>query len=201
MKVAVYTGSFNPLHKGHVAVVRHMLEKGGADCVYLVVSPQNPFKDPSLQDNFAQRLQAAKDTIRRLGLEEKVKVDDIEFGMPRPSYTIDTLDALRGREPGNKFSLIIGADNLPDILKWREGERILTDYGIAVYPRKGYNMVHDCATLKLQHKNACRLFDDGEKFRPYRIKLLRDAPLVNISSTQIREKMARGEKIPDILEK
>lgn len=175
-----------------------MLDHGGFDMVYLIVSPRNPFKDQSLECSDRERYDAAVQTIERLGLSDRIKVDDIELSMPRPSYTINTLDALREREKDNRFTLVIGADNLPDMLKWREGERILTDYGIVVYPREGYNMVHDCATLKLQYKNSVRVFSPGAKAKPLHIKLLREAAQVNISSTEIRGMIARGETPPEV---
>lgn len=201
MKIAVYSGSFNPMHIGHIAVVRYLLDHGGFDMVYLIVSPQNPFKDGSIRDNARERYLGAAEAIRRQGLENRVKVDDIEFGRPAPSYTINTLDALKEREPRNRFTLVIGGDNIGAMLKWKEGERLLCDYGIVVYPREGYNMVREARILKQQHRNAEILFGDAQghpwgsaefKHRPYRIKLLKDAPLVTISSTQIREMIRQG---------
>jgi len=166
--------------------------------VYLIVSPHNPFKDPSLYDSGEERIETAREIIERHGLTQKVKVDDIEFSMPVPSYTIRTLDALKTREPGNRFSLVIGGDNLSQMLEWKEGERILTEYGIVVYPRSGFNMVHDCAVLKQKHRNAEKIFGSAIH-KPYHIKLLKDAPLVNISSSEIREITAKGENADDYL--
>ena len=201
MKIAVYSGSFNPFHKGHLTIVSYMLEHCGFDKVYLVVSPQNPFKDSSIADSGEARLDAVRQAVVRHGLSSRVLVDDIEFGMPLPSYTVRTLDALQAREPDNRFTLIVGGDNLHSMLEWHEGERIMTQYGIVVYPREGSNIIRDCRILKQKYVNAERLFSDSSSFRhkPLHIKLLRDAPPVNISSSQIREMIAIGEDVSHLL--
>lgn len=199
MKIAVYPGSFNPMHIGHIAVIGYLLGHSGFDKVYLVVSPHNPFKDRAIKDNADMRLQAARQAIERHGLGDRVLVDDIEFGRPSPSYTIDTLDALKRREPGNSFTLVIGGDNVEGMPRWKEGERLLTEYGVAVYPREGHDMVREANKLKLQHKNAEKLFSPGCKHRPYRIRLLREAPFITVSSTRIREMLSRGEDVTALL--
>ena len=124
MKTAVYSGSFNPLHIGHLAIIRHLTEEAGFDSVYLIVSPKNPLKDGISADSGEERYKAAKDAVNRhFGLNSsKVKVDDIELNMPEPHYTIRTLDALREREPENSFTLTIGADNLAGFRRWRDLE-------------------------------------------------------------------------------
>lgn len=192
MKIAVYSGSFNPLHIGHLTVVRYLLERGGFDRVYLIVSPRNPLKNPSLADSGPERLSAARAAIERNGLSDRVLVDDIEFHMAVPSYTVRTLDALQEREPANRFTLVIGGDNLPEMLSWKEGKRIMEQYGVVVYPRSGYNMVRDCRILRTKHRNEEALFGE-EKHKPLHIKLLKDAPLVDISSSQLRRMAANGE--------
>lgn len=117
--------------------------------------------------------------------EAKVKVDDIELNMPEPHYTIRTLDALKEREPDNRFTLVMGADNLADIRRWRDYTRILKEFGVAVFPREG----HDLTEIK----------QDLLKEDPaYMIQIL-DAEMVDISSTQIREAIARGEDISHCL--
>lgn len=194
MKIAVYSGSFNPFHIGHLSVVHYLLEHADFDRVYLVVSPRNPFKDASLADSGEERLKTVKSAIERNGLSDWVMVDDIEFHMPLPSYTIRTLDALQEREPSNRFTLVIGGDNLSQMLSWKEGGRILWQYGVAVYPRSGFNMVRDCRILRTKHRNEEALFG-VEKHKALRIKLLKDAPLVNISSSQLRQMAADGEDV------
>jgi nicotinate-nucleotide adenylyltransferase len=113
-------------------------------------------------------------------------VDDIEIRMPAPQYTINTLSALRQREPGNEFTLIIGADNLQNIRRWREYKRILSEYGIAVYPREGFD---------IEEMRKALMAEDGS----YKIKLLLDAPLVDISSSDIREGFAEGKDMSEWL--
>ncbi|MCD8313833.1 MAG: nicotinate (nicotinamide) nucleotide adenylyltransferase [Bacteroidales bacterium] len=184
MKIAVYTGSFNPLHVGHLAVMRFLTETMDFDMVYLIVSPRNPFKREGLEASGRARYEAALEAVARHP-ELRVRVDDIELGMPAPQYTIRTLDALAEREPGNSFTLIIGADNLAGIARWREGPRILTDYGVAVYPREGF----DAAALRDTLMAQCP---------DYRIELF-DAPKVDVSSTQIREALAAGRDVSSLL--
>ena len=194
--IAVYSGSFNPLHIGHLAVIRHMIEVAGFDMVYLIVSPKNPLKDGISSDSGRERYMAAVEAVERRfphsglpasgrndskAVEARVKVDDIELNMPEPHYTIRTLDALKEREPENRFTLVMGADNLADIRRWRDYTRILKEYAVAVFPREG----HDLTEIK----------EDLMKEDPaYRIQIL-DADMVNISSTQIRSAITVGEDI------
>lgn len=185
MRIAVYTGSFDPLHIGHLAIMKYLTEAAEFDMVYLIVSPQNPFKGPEKAANAAERFRAAVEAVGRHP-ELKVKVDDIELGMPAPQYTIRTLDALRRREPDNEFSLVIGADNLGDILKWREAPRLLREYGISVYPRRGF----DSEAIRR------KVLDNGPEGS--RIRLI-DAPIVDISSTEIRRRQSEGEDMSPFL--
>lgn len=204
MRIAVYSGSFDPLHIGHQAIMERLTLTREFDWVYLVISPQNPLKDPSKALSAERRYRAAIEAVRRHP-ELHVWVDNIELEMPAPTYTIKTLDALKKREPENDFTLVIGADNLQNIHRWRDAPRILGEYGVAVYPRKGFDM----ELLKRQLLEECRHFpvpyvldaSQGaapgnvsleEMDRLYKIRLI-DAPIVDISSTQIREMLARGE--------
>ena len=129
MRIAVYSGSFDPLHIGHQAIMEYLTREKSFDWVYLVISPQNPFKDPSKAQNAEQRYRAAIEAVRRHP-ELHVWVDNIELSMDPPHYTIRTLDALRRREPENEFTLVVGADNLDSLLRWRDAPRILTEYEI-----------------------------------------------------------------------
>ena len=178
MNIAVYSGSFNPLHKGHEAIIRFLTREAGFDLVYLVVTPQNPFKQAHTLPTGQGRYEAALEAIARHP-DLNVKAQDIELTMTPPQYTIRTLDALKEREPEHDFTLIIGADNLENFAGWRFHERILLDYGVAVFPRKGYHRGH--ARARLLKENPA-----------YKIRLLK-APLVTISSTRIREGLAAGE--------
>ena len=184
MKIAVYSGSFDPLHIGHQAIMEFLTKEREFDWVYLIISPQNPFRDASKADNARKRYEAAVDAVCRHP-ELRVWVDDIEFGMPVPNYTIRTLDALSLREPDNEFTLVMGADNLDCIRGWKDYRRILTEYGVVVYPRSGYDLDAIMAGLKEEDPEG-----------RYRIQIL-DAPTVDISSTRIREGLAAGEDMSE----
>ena len=183
MKIAVYSGSFNPLHIGHQAIMEYLTESMGFDMVYLIVSPKNPIKLTVSAETGRERYEAAVAAVER-HQELKVKVDDIELDMPAPQYTIKTLDALAAREPDNTFTFVLGADNLADIRRWRDYGRILADYGVVVYPRKGFDMKQIKETLM----HECL----GMQGKQYRICLMEDAPIVDISSTELRAAFAAG---------
>ena len=186
MRTAVYSGSFNPLHIGHLAIMKHLTGKGGYDCVRLIVSPKNPLKDSISSSSGTERYNAAKEAVGRHFPESgKVTVDDIELKMPEPHYTIRTLDALKEREPQNEFTFIMGADNLADIRRWKDYGRILRDYGAAVYPREG---------IDLDAVKADLLKEDTE----FKITVV-NAPMVDISSSEIREGLAAGKDMSSFL--
>ena len=179
MQIAVYSGSFNPLHIGHFAVMKHMTEVEGFDFLYLIVSPKNPLKDSISSGTGRARYDAAREALNRHP-DLKAKADDIELQMPEPHYTIRTLDALRVREPENDFTLIIGADNLACIRNWRDYKRILLEYGVCVFPRTGFDLPSIKDDL---------LAEDTS----YKITIS-NAEMVDISSTIIREAIASGEE-------
>ena len=185
MRIAVYSGSFDPLHIGHLAIMEHLSRGEEFDLTYLVVSPQNPLKSRENIGSADRRLAAAVEAVRRHP-ELKVRVDDIEFALQPPHYTINTLDALREREPDNEFTLVIGADSLAGIGRWRDWRRILCEYGVAVYPRRGYDL------------DSIRRRLDEETGLLCRIKLT-DAPMVDISSTEIRRGIAEGRDVTQFL--
>ncbi len=199
MRIAVYAGSFNPLHIGHLAIMRYLTGDMGFDMVYLVVSPKNPIKDTVSADTGRERYEAAVAAVSRHP-ELKVRVDDIELGMPEPQYTIRTLDALAAREPDNSFTFVLGADNLANIRRWRDYGRILSDFGVVVYPRKGYDMAALRAGLMAEcgkpAKQAPVAGQDGVRIRPdngiYKIMLMEEAPMVDISSSELRAAFAAG---------
>ena len=185
MNIAVYSGSFNPLHIGHLAIMKHLIEKAGFDMVYLIVSPKNPLKDSISSDSAADRYNAAVEAVNRHFGTSVVKVDDIELTMPEPHYTIRTLNALLEREPGNEFTLVIGADNLACIRNWKDYQNILTDFGVAVFPREGTDLKK--TKQDLLHENPA-----------YKIQLL-NAPLVTVSSSEIREALSQGREVSHLL--
>ena len=185
MKIAVYSGSFNPLHIGHLAIMEALVRSSLFDGVYLVVSPQNPFKDPSGAESGRRRYDAAVSALSRHPHLRGVTVDDIELSMPPPHYTIRTLDALRRRDPGNRFTLVVGADNLSEFRGWKDYSRILSEYGVAAFPRRGV----DLAAV------AKDLLSENDAFR---INVL-DMPLVDISSSFIRDGISKGKDMSGFL--
>lgn len=212
MKIAVYSGSFDPLHIGHQAIMEYLTREKDFDWVYLVVSPQNPLKDPSKALNARARYEAAIEAVKRHP-DLHVWVDDVELEMDPPHYTIRTLDALKRREPDNDFTLVMGADNLEGIRRWRDFPRILSEYGVVVYPRKGYDI--DSVKEKLMEESkdlpTPYVLDVSESHfmtggltieeafeRLYNIRVI-DAPIVDISSTQIREGIAAGKDMSKFL--
>lgn len=134
MKTGLFFGSFNPIHIGHLIIANYMAAFSGLDEVWLVVSPHNPLKLKSGLANMYDRLEMA-----RLATENapQIKVSDVEFKLPQPSYTIDTLAHLHERYPEKEFVLIMGADNLASLKKWKNYEVLLNNYHIYVYPRPG----------------------------------------------------------------
>lgn len=172
--------------------MKHMIGKAGFDMVYLIVSPKNPLKDSISSDSGIDRYNAAVKAVSKhfgpisaIPTTAKVRVDDIELTMPEPHYTIRTLDALREREPQNTFTLIIGADNLAEIRRWKDYRRILLEYGVAAYPRKGIDI--DAVKQNLLSEDPA-----------YKIQTL-DAPMVDISSTQLRTALSNGKDISHLL--
>ena len=173
MKVALLFGSFNPIHEGHLAILRYLVERTDAEQVRLVVSPESPFKEGrGLLDNAAERLEAARAAVAAAGLT--VVVSDVEFYLAAPRYTLNTLRFLQQQEPENEFVLVMGGDNIGTLEKWYHGEEILRDFEIWVYPRPGYDATTDCA--RLSETTLCK-----------GITLFEDAPQNDISSTRIRE--------------
>jgi len=177
MKVGLFFGSFNPIHIGHLVIANHLVEYSDLDQVWFVVTPHNPFKNKNtLLDNY-QRLEmvyrATKDYT-------KLKPSDIEFNLPQPNYTINTLVHLQEKYPQHEFALIMGEDNLKSFHKWKNYELILENHHIYVYPR-----VSD-------QKEETRF--DGHK----KIHVI-NAPLMELSSTFIRNAIKEGKNVQPML--
>lgn len=134
MRVGLLFGSFNPIHIGHLILANYMATNTTLDTVWLVVSPQNPFKSGSSLLHEFDRLHMVRLAIAD---NPELGVTDIEFRMPKPSYTIDTLTYLQGKYPTYQFALIMGEDNLATFHKWKNYDQILAFYEILVYPRIG----------------------------------------------------------------
>lgn len=171
MKIGLFFGSYNPVHIGHMIIAQYMLEFSDLDQVWLVVSPQNPFKKKETLLNEYERLNLVDLAI---GDHLKIRSSNIEFHLPRPSYTIDTLVYLKEKHPTDQFCLIMGSDNLNSISKWKNSNIILRDYPILVYKRTGY----------IEETNNIQ----GD------IQFL-DVPLLDISSTYIRENIKLGKDL------
>ena len=135
-KIGLFFGSFNPIHVGHLLIANYMANYTALDEVWFVVSPQNPFKEKKSLGNMYDRLEMVNLAIADT---EKLRASDIEFKLPQPSYTIDTLIYLQEKYPKKEFSLIMGEDNLAGLMKWKNTDIILRDYQIVVYPRPGYD--------------------------------------------------------------
>ena len=174
MDIAIYSGSFNPIHNGHLAIARATLEAGMEE-LWFVVSPQNPLKKNHELWPENDRLAMVKLAINN---EKGMFASDYEFHLPRPSYTIDTLDKLKLDYPQHHFKLLIGGDNLANFHKWKHHQRILDEYGLMVYPRPGF--YH--SQLE-QHPN---------------VKII-EAPLLNISSTEIRNQLHQKKSIEEMV--
>ncbi len=177
MRIGIYSGSFNPVHKGHVSLCSHLVEQGIVDQVWLIPSPLNPFKADAAQTLApdADRAAMLKLAVRgRRGLH----VSTIEDHLPKPNYTIRTFHLLEERYPHHEFHLIIGADNWLAFDRWKAYDEFLTRYHLIVYPRPGYAM-GEAEQLRLG-KEAIR-----------RVRFV-EAPLYDISSTAIRADIARG---------
>lgn len=174
-RIGIYGGTFNPLHNGHIALAKAFLAQAGLDEVWFVVSPQNPFKknDVLLDDNL--RLEMVEGALNG---EERMKVSDVEFQLPKPSYMYITLRHLAKEYPENTFTLLIGGDNWTAFDRWAHADEIRQNYKIAVYPRREDNI--DASTL------------------PENVFLL-DTPLIDISSTEIRQRVHDGQPIDNLV--
>jgi nicotinate-nucleotide adenylyltransferase len=171
MKIGLFFGSFNPIHIGHMIIANYMANHTYLDRVWIVVSPQNPLKDKSLLINTYDRLEMCKLAFND---DAKIQVSDIELHLPQPSYTIDTLTYLKEKYPEHEFTLIMGADNLNSLKKWKNYELILRDYKILVYPRPK-EVFSELST----HPNIS----------------ITEAPIMEISSTFIRNAIKNNKDI------
>ncbi len=171
MKVGLYFGSFNPIHNGHIGLAKYILEKTDVEEVWFVVTPRNPMKECSILISDALRVEMAQIATKN---EVGVEVCEEELKLPQPNYTINTLEHLTKHYGMHEFSLIIGGDNMQIFEKWKDYDKILARYRVMVYPRDNS--------------------DSGTKILEG-FEVLKDAPLFDVSSTEIRLKVARGERI------
>jgi len=185
VRIAVYSGSFNPLHIGHLSIVKNLCHD--FDKVLLIVSPQNPLKKTANPSNSRKRLEDAARAVKRHGEEfcGKVEVSDIEFHLPLPNYTYTTLVKLRESYPDDRICLVVGGDQISDFRRWRNYDKILLEFGICVFPRKGFDIWSACAGLLLENS-------------AYRVSICK-MPLVNISSSEIRNAQNEGKDMSSFL--
>ena len=173
MKVGLYFGSFNPIHVGHLIIANHFQQFTELDQVWMIISPQNPLKKKSSLANEYDRLEMVELAINDY---PNLRASNIEFTLPKPSYTIDTLIHLKEKYPEHEFALIMGSDNLENISKWKNAAILLRDYPFYVYPRPG--------------------FVPSEQFENINII---EAPLMEISSTLIRTAIKENKNIKPML--
>ncbi|WP_432708027.1 nicotinate (nicotinamide) nucleotide adenylyltransferase [Pedobacter sp.] len=171
MKTGLFFGSFNPVHLGHLVIANYMANYTALNEVWLVVSPHNPLKNRKGLSNMYDRLEMA-----RLATENSsnLKVSNIEFGLPQPSYTIDTLTHLHEKYPEREFAIIMGADNLSSFKKWKNYEVILKNYEIYVYPRPGVEV---------------------EEWKNHPSVIMTETPQMDISSTFIRKAIQQKKNV------
>ena len=171
MLTGIFSGSFNPIHIGHLALANWICEFGGVDEIWFLVSPQNPFKKEHDLIDEKLRLQMVEAAIAGYA---KFKASDFEFTLPRPSYTINTLRALQVTFPDRSFQLIMGADSWASITGWKDYQSLIAAFPVLIYPRKGYDVVipDTCQTVKKV-----------------------EAPLFEISSTFIRQAVKDGKDV------
>ncbi|HEU5167084.1 MAG TPA: nicotinate (nicotinamide) nucleotide adenylyltransferase [Chitinophagaceae bacterium] len=170
MHIGLYFGSFNPIHVGHLIIANHVLNETSINKIWFVVSPQNPFKESKTLLNEFDRLH-----LVRLATQDdnRIKSSDIEFNLPKPSYTSNTLTFLSERYPEHQFALIMGSDSYQNLDKWKNYETIVSNYPVYVYKREGYEI-----------KKA---FDKEP--------VILNAPVIQISASQIRENIRSGKSI------
>lgn len=178
MKVGLYFGTFNPIHVGHLIIANHMAEHSDLEQVWMVVTPHNPLKQKSTLLDDRNRLHMV-----RLATEDypKIKPSDIEFHLEQPNYTVNTLAHLKDKYPTHEFSLIMGEDNLNSLHKWKNYDYLLEHYDIYIYPRISAETI-----LNPEFKNHPRI---------HKI----DAPIVEISSTFIRESIKNKKNVRPLL--
>jgi nicotinate-nucleotide adenylyltransferase len=170
MNIGLYFGSFNPIHTGHLIIANHFINNSDLQQVWLVVSPQNPLKPSGSLLNEYHRLHLVQTAIEG---ETNIRASKVEFNLPKPSYTINTLIYLEEKYPQHKFIIIMGSDSLKNITKWKNYNLLLKNYDIYIYPRPNFNSKED--TIK-------------------KSKII-NAPEIDISSTQIRKLIKEKKSI------
>lgn len=177
MKIGLYFGTFNPIHVGHLIIANHLAEHSDLEQIWIVVTPHNPLKEKSTLLKDAHRLEMV-----HLATENypKIKPSDFEFKLPQPNYTINTLSHFQDKYPKLEFSIIMGEDNLNSFHKWKNYEAILENHDIYVYPRLNSEVIDN---QFVNHKKIHKI----------------DSPIIEISSTFIRENIKNRKNVQPLL--
>ncbi len=170
MKIGLYFGSFNPIHIGHLVIANHIINNTDFKKIWFIISPQNPLKLSKSLLNEYQRLYLLKLAIED---DPNFKASDIEFKLPKPSYTINTITYLKEKYPQHQFGIIMGSDSFQNIGKWRNYEQLIKENEIIIYKRPGFE-------VKYSYQNLI---------------ILKDAPLLEISATSIRDMIKKSKSI------
>jgi len=170
VNIGLYFGSFNPIHTGHLIIANHVLNETPLEKLWFIVSPQNPLKPSSSLLNEYNRLHLVRLAVES---DNRLKASDIEFHLPRPSYTVDTLAYLDEKYPDHSFCIIMGSDSFQNLEKWKNYETIVKNYALYVYKRPGFDISNNI----------------GAKL------IILDAPLLQLSATRIREYIRGGKSV------
>lgn len=175
MRIGLYFGTFNPVHVGHLIIANHMLAYSDLEALWFVVSPRSPFKKGHCLLEVHRRLEMLRLAVADC---DGMEVSEVELSLPQPSYTVTTLAHLTGRFPEHSFGLIMGADNLQSLSRWKDYETLLENNTLYVYPRLG--------------------FDPGPLTQHPHVRFLQ-APVLQISSTQVRQMIREGKNVKPLL--
>ena len=180
MNIGLYFGSFNPIHHGHLIIASHLINETDLNEVWLIVSPQNPFKNAAGLLNEQHRYHLVQTALEQ---ETKIRASNIEFKLPKPSYTVNTLTYLKEKYPQHQFHIVMGSDGFQNINKWHNASVIIENYPIYIYKRPGFEITENFGAA---------------------VKIL-NAPLLEISSTHIRKLIKEKKSIrylvpPEIIE-
>jgi nicotinate-nucleotide adenylyltransferase len=170
MKIGLFFGSFNPVHNGHLIIANHILNESDLAKIWFIVSPQNPFKQAESLLNNYDRLHLLNKATEN---DQRLKASDIEFTLPKPSYTVTTLAYLKDKYPTDEFSIIMGSDSFQNLNKWKNYQTIIEYYQLIIYKRPGFEVLNNLEANILTM----------------------DAPLLEISATYIRELLKRNKSI------
>lgn len=177
-KIGLFFGSFNPVHIGHLILANYILENSDMEELWFVVSPQNPFKDKKTLLSDHNRLDMVQAAVKNY---PKMRASNVEFSLPKPSYTIDTLTYLHEKYPDVSFALIMGEDNLKGLKKWKNSETLVNNHQIIIYPR--VLNADEKRTETFEHENISKI----------------DAPIIELSATKIREMLKEGKNVRPML--